>query len=106
MKLCVFLRRLGLRAMGPASGDSGRSSSPEKKQRLCIGQRQRAQHKKQQQQCGGGEGGLAPVLVCWRRPLASGHCVRVLSPEDPPKPLCWPHRFCFSVGGGAWHQHI
>ena len=30
------------------------------------------------------------MLVCWQRPLASRHYVRILSPEDPPKPLCWP----------------
>ena len=47
---------------------------------------------------GGGVGHKALVLVCGRRLLASRHCVRVLSPEDPPKPLCCG---CVARGGGG-----
>ena len=42
---------------------------------------------------GGGPGGVwhkAMVLVCWRRLLASRHCVCVLCPEDPPSRCVGP----------------
>ena len=57
------------------------------------------------QDIGGGVWHRALVLVCWRRLLASRHCVWVLSPEDPPSrcvgpPCLFPH------GGGSWRQHI
>ena len=50
--------------------------------------------------------GHGMVLVCRRRLLASRNCVGVLSPEDPPKPLCWPTVSVFPSVGGSWHQHM
>ena len=50
---------------------------------------------------GGGGWLKAMVSVWWRRLLASRHCARVSCPGDPPKPLCWPPRFCFSKGKGG-----
>ena len=51
---------------------------------------------------GGGGWHKALVLVCWRRLLASRHCVWVLSPEDPPSRCAGPP-FLFLHGGGSWH---
>ena len=53
----------------------------------------------------GGVWHKALVLVCWRRLLASRHCVCVLSPEDPPSRCVGPP-FLFLHGGGSWHPHI
>ena len=55
---------------------------------------------------GGGGGGAwhkALVLVWWRRPLASRPG---LVSWRSTKAAALAHRFCFSVGGGSWHQHI